>query len=265
MALRNDSDADWERFGAEQPYFGVYADPRFRRENLTDEALAEFFASGETHIAALFSVIEASFRPGFRPRRALDFGCGVGRGVIPLAARATAVVGVDVAPSMIAEAKRNLAARGIANVTVTTADDSLAALEGTFDLVHSFIVFQHVAPRRGERLLARLVDRLEEGGIGVVQLTFATDQPLRSRLVAWARRTLPLFHAIWNWRHGKRFDAPWMQMNRYDVNRVLGLLQDRGCHRCVLRFTEHFGHRGVVLFFAKASEPSFPGPTRTGE
>ena len=262
MPLRNDSDADWERFGAEQPYFGVYADPRFRRENLTGEALAEFFASGETHVDALFAVIEGSLRQGFRPRRALDFGCGVGRVLIPLAGRSTAVVGVDVAPSMLAEAKQNLAARGIDNVTLVPADDSLSTLEGTFDLIHSFIVLQHVPPLRGERLLARLVDLLDEGGIGAVQLTFANDLPPRSRLVAWARRTLPLFHSIWNWRHGKRFDAPWMQMNRYDLNRVLGLLQDRGCHRCVLRFTEHFGHRGVVLFFAKASEPSFPGPTR---
>ena len=261
MKVGNDSDRDWERFGREDPYYGVYADPRFRREKLTPGALAEFFDSGRAHVDAVFAVIEASFTRPFRPRRALDFGCGVGRVLLPLAARCEEVVGVDVSGPMLAEAAKNVAAEARRNIRLSNSDDRLSAIAGTFDLIHAFIVFQHVPPRRGEELVLRLLERLDEGGIGVLHVTFDSEQPLRSRLVAWGRRSLPLFHGLWNWRHGKRFDAPWMQMNRYDQNRLLRILQDAGCHRVELRFTNHFGHRGVVLFFQKTMLPSCPGPT----
>ena len=263
MTLGNDSDRDWELLGRDDPYFGVYANRKFRRAELTSEALAEFFASGATHVEEVFAAIERHVRSGFRPRRALDFGCGVGRVLVPLAARAGEVVGFDVSDSMLREAEKNLAERAIRNVTLVRGDDSLAALTGTFDLVHSFVVFQHFAPERGEQLVRGLFSRLDDGGVGVLHFTYASDVALRSRLVAWGRRRLPLFHGLWNWRHGKSFDAPWMQMNGYDLNRLFGLLQELGAHRCHVRFTDHGGHRGVVVFFEKVAEASLPGPTRS--
>lgn len=46
-----------------------------------------------------------------------------------------------------------------------------------------------------------------------------------------------------------------MQMNEYDLNRLLCILQEGGCHDVVVRFTETgaFGKPfyGVVLFFQK--------------
>ncbi|MGH7802843.1 MAG: class I SAM-dependent methyltransferase, partial [Candidatus Binatia bacterium] len=171
------------------------------------------------------------------------------------AKRASAVVGVDVSPSMLAEGRRNAVERGLANVELV---GSLAEAGGGFDLVHSFIVLQHVPRSRGERLIGELIDALADGGVGAIHVTFANELRPRTRVFRWARRTLPFVHALWNWKDGKALDAPWMQMNRYDLNRLLRILQDRGCHRCFVRFTNHFGHRGVVLFFEKRAAPSFP-------
>ena len=61
-------------------------------------------------------------------------------------ARAERVVGVDVSPSMLAEARRNCDARGARNVELLAAD-RLGTLAPEFDLVHSFIVLQHIPPR----------------------------------------------------------------------------------------------------------------------
>ena len=253
--LRHDPELDWERYGREQPYYGVYFDPRFRRENLTPERLREFFDSGEEHAAALWSTIERHLLPGFSPRRVLDFGCGVGRLLVPFARRAEAVVGVDVSPAMLDEARRNVGERSLTNVELM---GSLEQAGRGFDFVHSFIVFQHVPASRGERLIEGLVDALAEGGVGAIHVTFSNELGRRTRVFRWARRTLPFVHALWNWKDGKPLDAPWMQMNRYDLNRLFRLLQDRGCHRSFVRFTNHFGHRGVVLFFEKRTAPSFP-------
>jgi hypothetical protein len=47
-----------------------------------------------------------------------------------------------------------------------------------------------------------------------------------------------------------------MEMNAYDLNRLLWVLQENACHRVHLRFTDHGGPRGVVLYFKKEPLPS---------
>jgi hypothetical protein len=44
----------WERLAAD-PYFAVLTDGRYDREGLTEEALAEFFRSVQTHVARVLS------------------------------------------------------------------------------------------------------------------------------------------------------------------------------------------------------------------
>jgi SAM-dependent methyltransferase len=254
---RPDPNRDWERFGHDEPYLGVITHDSFLRERLSPEVLAAFFATGEQHVAEVVSMIEGELDPGFAPKRALELGCGVGRILVPLAERCEEVVGVDVSESMLREARRNLDQRGIRNVTLVRAGDSLAGVAGRFDWVHSYIVLQHIPPPRGNRLLERLLDLLAENGIGVVHLTFDSELPRRSQLIEWARRSLPGANTLWNRRHRLPSDAPWMQMYRYDLNRVFLLLQDKGCHRCVVRFSNHVGHRGVVLFFRKTALPGW--------
>ena len=100
------------------------------------------------------------------PQRILDFGCGVGRVVIPFAQIAADVVGMDVSPSMLAEARSNCTAGGTTNVTLLRSDDILSTVEGTFDLVHSCIVLQHIEVPRGTALFAQLVRRIRPGGVG---------------------------------------------------------------------------------------------------
>jgi hypothetical protein len=121
--------------------------------------------------------------------------------------------------------------------------------------VHSSIVLQHIPPERGQRLIEGLVDRIAEGGIGVLHLTFANELGPRQRFIRWARQRFAPVRYLLNLKHGRPADQPLMQMNRYDLNRVMRTLQDRGCHACSVRFTNHFGHRGVVLFARKARLP----------
>ena len=47
-----------------------------------------------------------------------------------------------------------------------------------------------------------------------------------------------------------RRDPP-MQMNVYDLNRVLYLAQEAGVRQAGLRFTDHAGHLGVMLFLRR--------------
>lgn len=77
--------------------------------------------------------------------RVLDVGCGIGRWSRLLASRGARVTGIDLSPTMIAEAERRAAANGLSGRCRFLVQDS-AALEvaGPFDLILCVTVLQHV-------------------------------------------------------------------------------------------------------------------------
>jgi ubiquinone/menaquinone biosynthesis C-methylase UbiE len=251
MVMRG-SDAAWNRYGEIDPYFGVVSHDRFRRENLDDTAVAEFFRSGQAHVDWLLRVIRDCVDADFTPRRALDFGCGVGRLLIPLARISHQVVGVDVSEGMLHEARRNCASHGVLNAEVTRSDDRLSRVDGTFDFVHSWIVFQHVPPPRGMALLREIVGRLERGGVGALHFTYRSTAPPAQRARAWLRSRVPGVNALVNLARGRSPSYPVMQMNAYDLNRIVALLQGAGCDRVHAHLTDHGGHLGAILVFRKS-------------
>jgi 2-polyprenyl-3-methyl-5-hydroxy-6-metoxy-1,4-benzoquinol methylase len=244
------SDRHWERFGKIDPYFGVLSDDKFRRSVLTDEAKSEFFRSGQVYLDEVLRKVREHLDPTFAPRCALDFGCGVGRLVIPLSNIAQKVVGLDVSPSMLDEARSNCEARSIRNVEFCNSRDDLAQLEGKFDFIHSFIVFQHIPVRRGELIFDRLLMRLNAGGVSVTHFTFGKTTPFR-RLLPWIKR-IPLAANLANLLRGKEFLYPHMQMNSYDLNRLFRLVHNHKVRNVYTEFTDHGGELGVLLYLRKS-------------
>lgn len=216
----------WERFGSVDPYYGVYSIDEFRRENLDDDALDRFFASGEQHVESVLASARRIAGPGFTPATILDHGCGVGRLVVPFARRADRVVGVDVSPSMLAEARRNCDARGAENVELVAAD-RLGALAPEFDLVHSFIVLQHIPPRLGLPVFEALAALVRPGGVGVVHVPIAALNRV-TRLHSWAARTVPYANNVANLARRRPWSYPHMQMNVYGLNALALALLRRG-------------------------------------
>jgi len=94
MPFKRDPARNWETFAKENPYFSVLTEPKYLNANLNDDSLREFFASGEKHIEHVYEAIQNHVRPDFKPSRVLDYGCGVGRLVVPLAKRASLTVRV---------------------------------------------------------------------------------------------------------------------------------------------------------------------------
>jgi len=249
--LTTKSDKHWECFGRIDPYYAVATHERYHKDNLNEDALKEFFESGQHHIEEIFKVIHTQLVPGFRPVRAIDFGCGVGRLVVPLAAMCTSVVGVDVSEYMLLEAKRNCESRGISNVDLVRGDDKLTRVLGSFDFINSHVVFQHIPTRRGEQLLKGLIDRLQGGGVGVLHFTYSTDRSWIGRAIRWTRKSIPGAHGVLNLLQGRAFDYPLMQSNLYHLNTIFGILQANGCTDMYVRFTDYPGNYGVSLFFKK--------------
>ncbi len=96
----------------------------------------------------------------------LDVGCGVGRWSRRLAARGARVTGVDISPTMIAEARQRAGGDGLAHLCRFEAQD-LSQLEAgaTFDLVLGVTVLQHILDSGSLRAaVIRMTRHLAPGG-----------------------------------------------------------------------------------------------------
>jgi SAM-dependent methyltransferase len=240
------TDIAWEAWGRRDPYFGVITDPRFRRSEMNEHIKREFFASGESHVHGVLDTIRKHVDPTFTPRTVLEFGCGVGRLLIPFAMIADEVVGVDVSPSMLQEARRNCDEHQLHNVRLLASDDSLSTLNGPYDLIHSCIVFQHIPVERGRAIFATLLQHLRPGGVCAVHLTYSKARFASTYGVAPAPFPLPAASV-----QSSPPDAdPEIQMNPYNMNEILFLLQCMGVQRTYVEFSDHGGELGVFLFFS---------------
>ncbi|WP_340645746.1 class I SAM-dependent methyltransferase [Phenylobacterium sp.] len=235
--LQRDTDADWRELGARDPFWGVITHPDYRAENLNDQKLEAFYASGETYIGDIAARLERA--TGTAPHgQALDFGCGVGRLSEAMARRAT-VTGLDISPGMLAKARE----RG-APVTYT---DTLP--DGPFDWINSFIVFQHIPPARGLALLNDLLARLAPGGLISLQLTFWRD----AHLSPDQGHDLRARYRRWRWeREAARLPTGTMRMYDYPLSEVVQALKRAGLGELTLLPTNHDGYHGAIILAQKA-------------
>ena len=218
------TDAAWKKWGAHDPYYGVLSHDRFRREHIAEHR-AEFFESGAGAVGDALAR-QQRFGP-LRRGRALDHGCGVGRLSLPLACQFAEVIGLDVAPAMLAEAEANAADRQLTNLHFAAADDQLSKATGLFDFVISLMVLQHLPVRRGLVIFDRLIDRVAPGGGFHIHVSVRTDRgPLR--WLYWASANIPGVKIWQNVCAGRAWNMPAMQMNHYPLDDILNRLSKRG-------------------------------------
>jgi len=222
------TDKHWEGYGRTDPYYGVLTQPKFKKENLDSQSLQEFFSTGEDFIGNLFEQIRQQVAPSFNPELALDFGCGVGRLVIPMARRCKMVHGVDVSVSMIAEAKKNAALHHANNVEFFLSDDSLSKIGNKYDFINSYFVLQHIPLKRGMQLFEELLNRLAKDGVFSLQVPYYTHRTQVRGIVSKLRRYVPLINSAANVLEGKPLKYPHLEMNIYPLDLLFRVVQDHG-------------------------------------
>ena len=190
---------------------------------------------------------------------ALEFGCGVGRLLLPLARRSRRAIGVDVSPTMLQHCAENARNAGLDNVELVGDLALLDADHGALDLVLSFIVFQHIPTDLGIVYLAALLRLLRPGGWGLVHLTYANNIGHLRNEVAEAGAPYRYYQRMGDQliRFGKGPPPaePPQEMNHYNLNEVMCLLVDNHVFRHYATYTRHAGVLGIELFFQKNDSP----------
>jgi len=141
-------EAVYEKFGSEDPFYAVLTGDEYKRENLDIE---KFYRTGEELIDRQLQDIAAAGLSVDR-RRALDFGCGVGRLTNALGRHFDKVIGVDISSTMIENAKKQQRSENCEFVVNKRQDLSLFE-DNHFSFVYSDITIQHIPAPASENYL----------------------------------------------------------------------------------------------------------------
>lgn len=155
----------WNEWGKRDPLWVILSDPD-KRDGQWD--LDEFLATGPREVGALLGkVADLGFE--IDRRRALDFGCGVGRITQALCEHFGECTGVDIAPSMIEAAERYNRFPARCSYLVNAKSDLGQFSSGHFDLVYCKLVLQHMDPAFSRKYIAEFMRVLSAGGLLVFQ------------------------------------------------------------------------------------------------
>ncbi|KAB1063981.1 class I SAM-dependent methyltransferase [Salibacter halophilus] len=244
------TDKAWNKYGKDNPYFGVLTHDEYLNENLNEESIEKFFKTGSQYVEETLNDIHQKLKPGFKPKTVLDFGCGTGRLAIPFAKIADEVVGLDVSKDMLSEAEKNTARYDVKNLSLHLSDDSLSAIKGKkFDLINSYIVLQHINVNRGMAFIDQLTNQLNEGGAGVLHVTHGTLKNKVKQTSDFLRYRVPFLNGFINIMKGNSFSKPLMQMNIYDINKIIQLLQDKGVKNLFMKLEQHGDYTSTKIYF----------------
>lgn len=156
----------WERLARLDPLWAILSESDKRGRKW---ALEEFLATGAREAAEMVARAEAA---GERigGKRALDFGCGVGRWSLALRKYFDTVVGVDVSETMVKMATEIHRADPGLSFRVNRAPDLSQFADDTFDFVNSHITLQHIPPLLARKYIAEFFRIVRPGGHVYFQL-----------------------------------------------------------------------------------------------
>lgn len=169
---------EWETLAKLDPLWAILSDnnKRFGNWNMDD-----FFATGEKEIAASLQYLREKRILVHKMKRALDFGCGVGRLTRALAKYFPCVYGLDISTTMINEAKRLNAAYQNCHFKVNKEDYTLHFPKNYFDFIYSNNVLQHFPNTEiALKQISDFIRLLKPSGIAIFQ--FPSKLPFLDKL-----------------------------------------------------------------------------------
>jgi SAM-dependent methyltransferase len=182
-------EAHWDSLGRDDPLWAILSAPD-KQGGRWD--VDEFLATGTDAIQEVMDGAEDAL-PGFSRRRALDFGCGVGRLTQALCEHFEECDGVDIAESMVDFAGKINRHGSRCRYHVNHAHGLPLFADETFSFVYSGLVLQHIPKPYAAGYIRELFRVLEPGGLLAFQLPgdVIADQPASNELIEPVPTLLP--------------------------------------------------------------------------
>ncbi|HWA66773.1 MAG TPA: class I SAM-dependent methyltransferase [Mycobacteriales bacterium] len=162
----------WESFAQDQPEHYIWtsgdpADPDFQEQ---------FAASGRQQIDIVLRAT-ATYRTG--GARVVEYGCGLGRMLLPMSEHFDRALGVDIAPTMLDGLRRRAADAGITTIDTALSSEPWAAGVDA-DLLYCWAVLQHIPSWRAiSEAVETMASALRpETGVGYLHFDTRPRTPL---------------------------------------------------------------------------------------
>ncbi|HEY9735499.1 MAG TPA: class I SAM-dependent methyltransferase [Trichocoleus sp.] len=178
----------WNSLGETEPFWAVITESSSLSTS-ADFKNERFYQSGVDEIKAVSDYL-TSLGLTLQGKRALDFGCGVGRLTQALAPYFDRVDGVDIAASMVETARQHNVHGDQCVYHVNTADNLAIFPEAAFDFIYSNITLQHMEPQYALKYVQEFLRLLKPGGIALFQIP-CHRKSLSGKVKQLIRRTLP--------------------------------------------------------------------------
>lgn len=165
---------DWDRRAREDSR-GYIASHDHETEEVFD-------SSGARTKEIIFGI--ADFQEEGSLDRVLEIGCGSGRILGHFGEDFKKLCGIDVSPEMLLLARERLAKKGITDALelLEVDGDGRIRTEEKFDLIYSWVVFQHIERKHTVAYFREIGRLLKETGVAVLQ--FAEPYGIRRNLQA---------------------------------------------------------------------------------
>ncbi len=164
---------DWDQRAQHHARFWI-ATEQYQTEEI-------FAKSGEVTAQALLQTVATVSKPSWK---VLDIGCGIGRLLKPLSKYFQTLVGIDVSSTMIAKSKEWLFDCPQISTMETSGVDLREFKDQSFDLVYSYVTFQHMPRPVFEQYLGEINRILSPDGYLAMQLPIGQlwDVPLEDTI-----------------------------------------------------------------------------------
>lgn len=245
-----DTDKDWNALANSAPYWGILTDDKFRGDRLDENASKFFFNSGENFIQ------EIATRLGLNEKQrrgiGIDYGAGVGRLSFPMSRFCNHVYGLDISEHMLVRGKEHAVERGLKTVEFLTPDEffqrNLYA-----DWINSYIVFQHIPPRRGLILLDRLLRLLNSSGIISLHFTFTRAAINIPKVINDYRYYSYDGESLRGIEYASIAQSGLISMFDYNLSELFTKFYTNDIRIIDTLYTNHKGHIGVVFLGCRDS------------
>jgi SAM-dependent methyltransferase len=166
----------WTHLGATCPYFSVLTGRAYQPDNVDDNALDEFWASGKRETVRIQGILRrVGYKDDLNTKTCVEYGCGVGRVTTALAGIFAKVYAYDISANHLQLAKERAENLQQKNIEFCPVDGKDNDLEGC-DVFYSRLVFQHNPPPIIRELIAKALGSLRAGGIAIFQVpTYGID------------------------------------------------------------------------------------------
>lgn len=158
----------WTTFGKTEPFWAVLTREKFKKENLNEAELIQFYDTGKNDIS-YFEEILNQHQCTFTDKTVLEFGCGVGRLTKPCSDICKKIYGLDISQPYLDIAKQN-----VPNGEFFLVNDfnKLPVLPSNPDVIYSLITLQHNRPILMKLYIFLLLKVLNKSGIALLHIPY---------------------------------------------------------------------------------------------